>query len=62
MTIILSIDEARRYNVHGDRDNVDREKISTLRTSPTVPIMMNRVMITLVSSIEISESIFLVCE
>ncbi len=59
MTRILSIVAAIRYNVHDDRNNVGRIKISKLRIVPIISKNMNEIKTIRVSSKEISRSIFL---
>ncbi len=54
MTRILSIEPARRYNVHDARKSVGRVKMKILRALPIVPNMMNNVNTTRVKYIEIS--------
>ncbi len=54
MTRILSIEPARRYNVHDARKSVGRVKINILRALPIVPNMMNNINTTRVKYREIS--------
>ncbi len=59
MTRILFIESAIRYNVHDDRNNVGRVKISKLRILPIVPKKMNAIKTIRVACTATSTSIFL---
>jgi len=54
ITRILSIEEARRYNLHEDHNNVGQVKINTLRVFSIVHKMMNKIKAIFVNCVGIS--------